>query len=137
MSKEKLAINNETQREIPISIVKLDHHYYNETSEDASTITDPEVIQMVYESIGNGGQRSIIKILEYLISSLIERGILDPNNPTIHLRISGDERNVGRQVKHVMVTCAIINDKDCLQKPNSHHTIVLYPGTENYAILQI
>ena len=63
--------------------------------------------------------------------------ILDPNNPTIHLRVSGDGRNVGRQVKHVMVTCAIMNDINCLQKPDSHHTIVLYPGTENYIMLQI
>src|SRR5437763_1955769 len=91
---------------------------------------------MVCESIGNGGQRSVTKILEYLIPSLVECSILDPNNPTIHLRISGDGRNVGRQVKHVMVTCAIMNDKDRLKKPDSHHTTVLYPGTENYTILQ-
>jgi len=135
MSKEKLAINNEMQENIPISIIKLNNHFF-ETLEDMPTITDPEVIQMIYESIGNGGRRSVIKILEYLIPSLTERGVLDPNDPTIHLRISGDGRNVGRQVKHVMVTCAIMNDINCLQKPDSHHTIVLYPGTENYIMLQ-
>src|SRR6266480_7784853 len=135
MSKEKLAINNEMQENIPISIIKLNNHSF-ETLEDMPTITDPEVIQMIYESIGNGERRSVIKILEYLIPSLTEHGVLDPNDPTIHLRISGDGRNVGRQVKHVMVTCAIMNDINCLQKPDSHHTIVLYPGTENYIMLQ-
>ncbi|CAG8713520.1 102_t:CDS:2, partial [Funneliformis mosseae] len=51
--KRKLSINNEMQEKIPIYIIKLDHHYSNETLEDASVITDPEVIQIIYESIGN------------------------------------------------------------------------------------
>ena len=96
------------QEKIPISIVKLNSDCSTEPLEDTPTITDPEVIQIVQEAIGNGGQRSIIKILQYLIPPLIERKVLDPNNPTIHLRISGNGRNVGRQVKHVMVTCAIV-----------------------------
>jgi hypothetical protein len=91
------------QEEIPISIVKLNSYHSTEPLEGTPAITDPEVIQMVQEAIGNGGQRSIIKILQYLIPSLIEREIIDPNNPTIHLRISGDGHNVGRQVKHVML----------------------------------
>jgi hypothetical protein len=136
MSEEKAVINKEMQKKIPISVVKLNNNYSSESFENTSTITDPEVIQMVHESIGNGGQRSVIKILEYLIPILIERGVLDSNNPIIHLRISGDGRNVGRQVKHVMITCAIINDKDFLMKPDFHYTIALYSGIENYTILQ-
>lgn len=137
VSKEKALINKEMQEKIPISIVKLNSHHSTGPLEGTPAITDPEVIQMVQEAIGNGGQRSIIKILQYLIPSLIEREIIDPNNPTIYLRISGDGRNVGRQVKHVMVTCAIMNDKDCLKKPSAHYTTVLYPGVENYNTLQI
>ena len=71
-----------------------------------------------------------------MIPSFIEHEILDPNNPTIHIRISGNGRNVGRQVKYVMITFAIMNDKDNLKKPDSHYTIILYPGIEQYAILQ-
>ena len=137
VSEEKALINKEMQEKIPISIVKLNSDCSTEPLEDTPTITDPEVIQIVQEAIGNGGQRSIIKILQYLIPPLIERKVLDPNNPIIHLRISGDGRNVGRQVKHVMVTCAIMNDKDCLKKPDAHYTTVLYPGVENYTTLQV
>jgi len=137
VSEEKALINKEMQEKIPISIVKLNNNCSAEPLEGTPTITDPEVIQMVHEAIGNGGHRSIIKILQYLIPSLVECKVLDMENPTIHLRISGDGRNVGRQVKHVMITCAIMNNKDCLKKPDAHYTIVLYPGTENYTTLQI
>jgi hypothetical protein len=34
-----------------------------------------------------------------------------------------------------MVTCSIRNDIDNLHKPESHHTIILYPGIEKYEIL--
>lgn len=36
-----------------------------------------------------------------------------------------------------MVTCEIMNDKDCLKKPSAHYTTVLYSGVENYNTLQI
>ena len=78
------------QDKFPISIIKLNSDCPSEPLEDTPAITDPEVIQVIHESIGNGGQRSIIKILEYLIPSFIEREILDPNNPTIHICISGE-----------------------------------------------
>ena len=35
-----------------------------------------------------------------------------------------------------MITFAIMNDKNNLKKPDSHYTIVLYPGIEQYTILQ-
>jgi hypothetical protein len=38
------------------------------------------------------------------VPSLVKRKILDPQQPIISLRISGDGRNVGKKVKHVMVT---------------------------------
>ena len=31
-----------------------------------------------------------------------------------------------------MITVAILDDKNTLHKPNHHHTIILYPGCENY-----
>ena len=34
-----------------------------------------------------------------------------------------------------MVTCAILDDISKIHNPDSHHTIVLYPGSENYKAL--
>ncbi|CAG8493890.1 46184_t:CDS:2 [Gigaspora margarita] len=47
-----------------------------------------------------------------------------------------DGRNVGRKIKHVMVTCAILDDKTNLYIPNHHYVVVLYPGSENYDSLK-
>ncbi|CAG8843745.1 35291_t:CDS:1, partial [Gigaspora margarita] len=38
--------------------------------------------------------------------------------------------------KHVMLTVALLNNLDKLHKPESHYTLVLFPGTENYYTLQ-
>ena len=62
--------------------------------------------------------------------------MLDITNPEIHLRISGDGRNVGRKVKQVMITCSIFNDIDKLHQPENHYTITLYPGIEKYETLK-
>ena len=35
-----------------------------------------------------------------------------------------------------MITCAILDDISNLQKADYHYTIILYPGIENYEILQ-
>ena len=43
---------------------------------------------------------------------------------------------MGRKVKHVMVTMALLNDLEGLQKPNKHYTLVLYPGAETYESLK-
>ncbi|RHZ52245.1 hypothetical protein Glove_463g63 [Diversispora epigaea] len=48
----------------------------------------------------------------------------------------GDGRNVGRKVKQVMITFAILNNKNNLYYPENHHTIILYPEIEKYEILQ-
>ena len=45
-------------------------------------------------------------------------------------------RNVGKKVKHVMVTCVILDDKKNLHIPNNHFVTVLYPGNENYDSLK-
>ena len=57
--------------------------------------------------------------------------------PTIHLRISGDGRNVGRKVKHVMVTIALLDDPSKLFESNFHYTTVLFPGTETYSTIKV
>ena len=52
------------------------------------------------------------------------------------MRISGDGHNIGRKVKHVIITCTILDDIVNLYKADYHYTIILYPGTENYELLQ-
>ncbi|GBC37712.2 hypothetical protein GLOIN_2v1775051 [Rhizophagus irregularis DAOM 181602=DAOM 197198] len=88
------------------------------------------------ESIGKGGQRRITNILNYIVPLYIERGILTPETSTLYIRISGDGRNVGRKVKHVMVTITLLNDLNGLQKPDNNYTLVLYPGAESYESLK-
>jgi len=56
---------------------------------------------------------------------------------TIHLRISGDGRNVGRKVKHVMITVILLDDPTKIFESNYHYTTVLFPGTENYSTLKV
>ena len=63
VSEEKAIINKEMQDKIPISIIKLNGDCPPEPLEDTPAITDPEVIQVIHESVGNGGQRSIIRYL--------------------------------------------------------------------------
>jgi len=60
---------------------------------------------------------------------------LKPSDPTIYLRVSGDGRNVGRKIKHVMVTFMILNHKKYHQHAYYHYTTILYPGTVNYNTL--
>ncbi|CAG8477270.1 16882_t:CDS:2 [Racocetra fulgida] len=67
----------------------------------------------------------------------LEKGVLSYETPTIYLRVSGNGRNVGRKIKHVMVTLAVLNDQKNILKPESHYTISLFSGTENYASFKI
>ncbi|RGB41295.1 hypothetical protein C1646_752361 [Rhizophagus diaphanus] len=90
-------------------------------------INDTEIIDNI----------SQINILKYLIPDLVKKKVLNTTNPKIHLRISGNGRNIGRKVKQVMVTCSILNDIDNLHRPENHYTIVLYPGIEKYETLHI
>src|SRR5438067_4967987 len=50
--------------------------------------------------------------------------------------ISDVRRNVGRKVKHVMITCTILDDMANIHRADFHYTTILYPGVENYEILQ-
>ncbi|PKC53365.1 hypothetical protein RhiirA1_479452 [Rhizophagus irregularis] len=72
------------------------------------------ISQTFINATGKDAYRSVKKILEYIIPSYVEKGILDPAIPTIHLRISGDGQN-----------------------PNYHYTTILFPGSENYPTLKV
>ena len=135
-SKEKQSINNKMQKNIPISVVDLDEPISQEDINENIDINDEEIITGVTKSIGKCGYRNIQKILKYIIPILVSENVLDPCHPTIHLRISGDGRKVGRKVKHVMICFSILDDKNNHYKPERYYTLILYPGIENYNILQ-
>ncbi|GBC38066.2 hypothetical protein GLOIN_2v1488672 [Rhizophagus irregularis DAOM 181602=DAOM 197198] len=122
---------------IPINFIDLNSTIVQEGPLEEPDITDPLIIEQVVSATGKGAYRSVKKILEYIIPSYIKKGVLDPAIPTIHLRISGDGRNVGRKVKHVMITVALLDDSMNLFKPDCHYTTVLFPGTENYPTLTV
>src|SRR4051812_28859694 len=124
------------QQIIPISVVDLNVPMPQENINENIDINDEEIILGITKSIGKCGYRNILKILTYIIPILINENILDPCHPTIHLRISGDGRNVGRKVKHVMICFAILNDKNNHYKPEKCYTLILYPKIKNYNILQ-
>ncbi|POG61266.1 hypothetical protein GLOIN_2v1486372 [Rhizophagus irregularis DAOM 181602=DAOM 197198] len=137
VSAERKEITHEMKEIIPISLVNLEPSLPNDPVNSEIHINNSDVIDNVQQSIGKGGRRDIINILKYLIPGLLKRKVLDITNPIIHLRISGDRRNVRRKVKQVMVTCSILNDIDNLHQPENHYTIVLYPGIEKYETLHI
>lgn len=67
-----------------------------------------------------------------LYKDLLKRG------ETLHVRLSGDGREVGRQRHNLMVTAAILNvGGELLMKPEHHHTILLTSGSESYDEMSI
>ncbi|UZO07546.1 uncharacterized protein OCT59_027829 [Rhizophagus irregularis] len=129
-------INAEMKKKVPMTLVDLLQPTAFEPITGNPDITDSTIIMNMLESIGKGGQRRITDILNYIIPLYIEKGILIPRRSTLHIRISGDGRNVGRKVKHVMITMTLLNDLNRLQKPDNHYTLVLYPGAETYDSLR-
>ena len=121
---------------IPISIINISNLPSLIPINESSDINDPEVVEEVLKYIGKAGYRRITDILLFVIPDLVKRNILNQNNPIIHMRISGDGRNVGRKVKHVMITCTILDDILNIHKADFHYTTILYPGVENYEMLQ-
>ncbi|RGB31287.1 hypothetical protein C1646_764282 [Rhizophagus diaphanus] len=47
-----------------------------------------------------------------------------------------DGWNVGRKIKHVMVTLMILNHKEKYHHADYHYTTILYPGSEKYETLE-
>jgi hypothetical protein len=127
VSEQRLKITAEMNQKIPITLINLPLDFAEHSNSESI-----EIIQ----NIKKGGTRSVKDILNYIVPVLISNEILDINNPMIHLRVSGDGRNVGRKIKHVMVTMVILNDIQNIHKPNHHYTTVLFPGVEKYDVLE-
>jgi len=134
--KTKKRINEEMNYAIPISILNISNQLSITPINESQDINDLEIVEEMLKYVGKAGYRKITDILLFILPDLINRQVLNPENPIINLRISGDGRNVGRKVKHVIITCTILDDIANLYKANYHYTIILYPGTENYELLQ-
>jgi hypothetical protein len=134
--KTKKKINEEMNHAIPVSILNISEPSSLETINENLDTNDPEVVEELLKYIGKAGYRRITDILLFIIPDLVNKHILNPDNLIINLRISGDGRNVGRKMKHVMITCAILDDISNIYKADFHYTTILYPGVENYKILR-
>jgi len=132
ITKERKKINKEMAQHIPISIIDINTNNNQVNQSEEEDIDNESIVQEVVDAVGKGGYRNIKNILLYLIPDFVKKGILNPRQPIVNLRISGDGRNVGRKVKHVIVTVAILDNKNTLHQPDHHHTTVLYPGYEDY-----
>ncbi|CAG8601870.1 13030_t:CDS:2 [Racocetra persica] len=55
----------------------------------------------------------------------------------IHIKLSGDKRQVGKHHNHVMVTMCILNKHNMVLNPFNQYCIFLYDETEQYESLQI
>lgn len=131
VSDQRLKITKIMNQKIMIDLINIPT--LNELDFDESS----NIFNSEMQNIPNGGHRSAKDILKYIIPALILNGVLDVNDPIIHLRISGDGRNVGRRLKQVMITIAILNDVQNIQKPDHHYTTILFPGKENYELLEV
>ncbi|RHZ71616.1 hypothetical protein Glove_256g128 [Diversispora epigaea] len=137
ISNKRIEITNYMNQKIKLSLVDMKEKDILENIEfEELNITDPEIVQEVLDTMGLGVCRSVKDILYYIIPHLQKESILDSSNPIIHLRISGDGRNVGRKIKHVMITFMILNHESHHHNSDYHYTIALYPGTEKYDTLK-
>ncbi|CAB4415544.1 unnamed protein product [Rhizophagus irregularis] len=134
--KTKKRINEEMNNAIPISILNVTDQPSFTPIDENPDINDPEVIEEVLKYIGKAEYCKITDILLFVLPDLIERHVVNQDNPIINLYISGDGRNVGRKVKHVIITCTILDDIVNIYKAEHHYTIILFPGNENYILLQ-
>lgn len=138
VSNERIAITKHMNKIIKFSLVNIkDKNELNDIiSFEEPDITNTEIVQEVINTMGLGIRRSAKDILCYLIPQLQKQQILKSSDPIIHLRISGDGRNVGRKIKHVMVTFMILNHENRHHHADYHYTVALYPGTEKYDTLK-
>ncbi|RIB02908.1 hypothetical protein C2G38_2049700 [Gigaspora rosea] len=129
-------LNEQMKALVPLLLINVENPINFELTEDHAHITDSDIVNNVVESAGKGGKHSLIDILNFIVPESVKKGLLIPNNTTIKLRISGDDRNVGRKVQHVIVIVVLLNDIERLHKPEGYYTLALYSRSENYQSLQ-
>ncbi|GBB94656.1 hypothetical protein RclHR1_00240004 [Rhizophagus clarus] len=70
---------------IPINFIDLNSAIIQEDPSKEPDIIDPTIIEQVVNATRKEAYQSIKKILEYIVSSYVNEGKLDPEIPVIHL----------------------------------------------------
>jgi hypothetical protein len=106
--------------------------------EDGEKTTIPnEIIGTLFNEgdIDDFAWRSIKDILMVIVTNLHYKEKSIAAGDTLLLKLSGDGRNVGRNVKHTMITLCLLNEGEKVLSPYFQYTIGLYVGSENYDTL--
>ncbi|CAG8719233.1 8289_t:CDS:2, partial [Racocetra fulgida] len=93
ISNTRQRLNEQMNNLVPLSFINIEQSAISELTIDQPHITDFNIVNNMVESVGKGGQHSIIDLLNFMIPEYVKRGLLILNNTTIKLRISGDGRN--------------------------------------------
>ncbi|RIB29835.1 hypothetical protein C2G38_2154332 [Gigaspora rosea] len=115
VSEEKHNIDKIMQMHIPLLVFDMKSQIQNSDSDSEEDVTTLE----------KGGYCSISKILQFVIPKLVASQVLSYETP-IYLRVSGDGRNMEKKKNHVMVTLAILNDKNNIMKPEKHYYFFIF-----------
>lgn len=83
-------------------------------------------------------RRPLPQLMQYLLDHHHLYNAKVKKGETLHLRLSGDGREVGRGRHNLMVTVAVLNvGADLLMKPDHHHTVLLTSGYESYEEMSV
>eukprot|EP00732_Lithocolla_globosa_P000492 Lithocolla_globosa_v1_NODE_152_length_5671_cov_121.982906.p1 type:complete len:465 gc:universal NODE_152_length_5671_cov_121.982906:2437-3831(+) len=74
--------------------------------------------------------RDLLQVALLLYSDLISQ------DDVIKIKLSGDGRNVGRKIKHVMITFCLFNSGKLVTKPDHQFCLSIYVGKEGYDALR-
>jgi hypothetical protein len=115
---EKLRVQSLIDEVVPIHDVHATGFVQNEDGED-----EPAKVQGVY--------RSLLDVLPFVLKKY-----QIAETETLVIRVAGDGRNVGRKVKHVLVTFCLMNGMKKVMSSNEQYTVALLVGSEGHKLLQ-
>ncbi|CAG8534018.1 5749_t:CDS:2, partial [Racocetra fulgida] len=109
-------LNKQMQNLVPLSLTNVEEaSVASELIEDQPHITDPDIVNNVVESAEKGEQHFIIDILNFIVPEYIKKRLLIPNNTTIKLHISGDGRNIHRDLGLMAFSYSALEKKNYIQ----------------------
>ena len=138
---DELLVSRDGYRRLAAVMPEMEREYEVEKCRHEITKTMNDVIPVHTVQINsltpNGAYRLLKDILNVLISKLAygDLAILKVGD-VVHVKLSGDGRQVGKHHNHVMFTACILNQHDAVLSPSNQHCIFLYSGIEQYESLQ-
>ncbi|CAG8821634.1 7559_t:CDS:1, partial [Cetraspora pellucida] len=138
ITKMQQTITNKINIAIKPLIFNLTTTLINQDSNNEDiNISNTKIIKLITKLIEKDAYKLIKKILAYLISVWLKKGIIKIDLSTINIRILDNSHNIDKKVKHVMFIFAILNYLKNIFKPDNHHTPILYLSIENYKSLEV